>query len=238
MHRVLAIFVALILIATSGFAQVRKLPVGGTSGGTLGGTSPPDTIRILQWPFTYGMPVNVTEVGDVAVVDGVLVVTFSVGTSDYIRRTTSDAGEYSYGYTVKISSGYTGWDNDERLDMLKVGASGSALIFQIIDDNGTKHWRIYYTDDIATPSTELTIGLSDDTWYDIYIRRKKSSAVGADDGELKVYVDGDSVFAAVGIDDDARDFSGLDVGATAGPSGGEIQLLYDNIRVWTPEGLP
>jgi len=240
MRKLLAVILLCFLAVASAFGQARKLPVGGTLGGTLGGTSPSDTIPILHWTFTGGMPPNVTEVGGVSVASfggsNCLKVTVDGGGSDYIQQTIPSCSEYWLRMRFHITGADTaGWDNAEYIRVAKIAESGTengkARIF-ILRDGADLKWCTFHTDDDGTGHTSGGTTLSTDTWYNIVCHIKKGNGTGI----LNLKVDGVEVTAVADWDNNATVHNQL----FAGESASTLNAIYyiDNVRLYSPEGLP
>lgn len=72
-------------------------------------------------------------------------------------------------------------------------------------------------------------------YHHIRVEWKAASAVAADDGYLKIYLDGELADSVTGIDNDQRDVDTLDFGAPYGLDAGTYGILYMDDCKWGNE---
>lgn len=250
MRRILTVLTALALsvIITFGQSQQSGDCDNDLSGDLVGGypevVAPAGTTYVIYEDFDTSSIKLWTAVGGVdliqkpggATTDSVLEVTVAIG-GDIIYQSIDDADEFYASWNFTLNSGHSDWDNNEYTrgsGFLNSTTSARNLFVGVKDDSETKRWYIQYQGDATSYATEIgTVSLDTEYLVEVYLKRSS----GSDDGQIFVWVDGDSLYAVSNIDNNEIETGRITMG---NQYAGELDavLIIDNVKVWEPSGLP
>ena len=168
-----------------------------------------------------------------------LEVTKETGGDDYISISVGDESEYWFDLDYTLKPWYSGWADTEKWRIIEVaGNSSGRVIISVIDDSGTKKWQVWYEHDTGNATVNLSTGPTDNTKHNLGFYSKRATAVGADDGYMQFWVDGDSLWAVADVDNDAGGINAV----ILGDKGSGVSLVatvhIDNVKFWARSGLP
>lgn len=173
-----------------------------------------------------------------------LEVTVSGGGSDYILQSISDWDEITFSFDAHITDTDTsGWADGEYIMpacMRQASGNGGLLQLRAVLSSGALEWRtIYYNDAAAFQATVTsTATITTNTWYSLVVHLKKETAPGAGDGICNLKVDDTAdVIDITNWENEAAVYAEVLFGNVHASTLDAI-LYVDNVKLWTPEGLP
>lgn len=171
-----------------------------------------------------------TQSGGVTASNQRLQVTIDNGGKDYIRKTSPAQTDITVEFTFCIKSLDT-WAAGNYIDFVLLAAAGNVCGVGIRNDGGTTKLRSWYNDDTpakndVSPDVEIAIG----NFYRLRLRWKASSAVAADDGLLKVWLEGISVVDQSSLDNDTHTITQGDFGNAECSASVDATLYIDDIK--------
>jgi len=201
-----------------------------------------DTIKIIHETFSDNLLDGWTEVGGGEATGQQLKVTVSGGGSDYIQKTIPSCDEYRYVLRFFFTDADTAdWDDGESIVFSSIKQSDTDNGYgwlAVVLDSGSLKWRISYKSDLgATQKTLSTTTLSTNTWYNLVWHIKKATSSGADNGISNLSVDGVvNIINVTAWDNDATNYELVRAGRYAS----SLNAIYyiDDVKLWSPEGLP